>query len=160
MQIGTPIRKLFAIVLFLLSSSCSKDDYRKPFCGIYKNYGSTTEYSVSLDTKVPGIVHINNNNNQSTDSLSHVDDYFVIDRYGCLLPAHDYGKSPETLLWEFQEYSIALPHLPYYRLGFKEGSIETMPYGDVILTIEYELGCIGEDTTINTLTIKHSAIKE
>ncbi len=158
MQKANPALKLLVIVLVLLNSSCSKDDYRKPFCGLYRNYEVATEYSVSLNTKVPGTVHISNN--RPDDCLHHVDDYFVIDRYGCLLPAHDYGKSPQTLLWEFQEHGTALPLLPYCRLGFKEGCIETMLYGDVKLTIEYELCCITEDTTIHTSTIKHSATKE
>lgn len=105
----------FAPVFLLLLVSCkNEDDYRMVFCGEYLTNNNVV-FNVSINENLFGVVHIVDN---KVDDTIHVEDDFIIDRFGCLLPSHDYN--------------------PNDRLIFQNGVIETTRYGEMRLQLVFD----------------------
>ena len=105
----------FAPVFLLLLVSCkNEDDYRMVFCGEYLTNNNVV-FNVSINENLFGVVHIVDN---KVDDTIHVEDDFIIDRFGCLLPSHDYNQSDQLI--------------------FQNGVIETLPYGEMRLQLVFD----------------------
>ena len=84
------------------------------FCGEYLTNNNVV-FNVSINENLFGVVHIVDN---KVDDTIHVEDDFIIDRFGCLLASHDYN--------------------PNDRLIFQNGVIETTPYGEMRLQLVFD----------------------